>query len=451
MAFSTARRDDAQAARTAVRSIETSASWITASVVLFVFTFSYGAPLVAVVSLKEIAGEFENARSIPALAHSLAWLGSGTGALAFSWIAERAGIRVTVFFGAAMIGAGLALASQAGPWQLLVGHGVFLGLLGGGAINVPLIIYISRWFDRRRGSAIALVSSGQYVAGALWPPIIALGIAHIGWRATMLAFGLASALAVALATLVFLRPTPPPALAAQGVGVAAASVSGLSRRTTFALLCLAGFLCCTPMAMPPAHLVALCSDLGIAPARGALMLSVLLGTALISRQFWGWLSDTIGGLYTVLAASTCQAVAIIGFILTQDEAGLFAVAAAFGLGFSGIIPAYVLVLRELFPVEQAAWRIPLWFFCNIVGMALGGWLAGYIYDQVGAYGPAFIIGVALNIANISIIGLLAVRQTPTGWVSHTQAHKMRVETAPRGAPAVTNTWSSVSSGRSGAL
>jgi MFS family permease len=164
------------------------------------------------------------------------------------------------------------------------------------------------------------------------------------------------------------------------------------------------------MAMPPGHLVALCSDVGIDPSRGALMLSVLLGSAFISRLFWGWLSDTVGGLYTILAASICQAAAMVGFVFTQDEAGLFAVAAAFGLGFSGIIPAYVLVLRELFPASEAAWRIPFWFFSNICGMALGGWLAGYIYDQVGAYGPAFVVGVAFNVGNIAIIWLLATRR-----------------------------------------
>jgi MFS family permease len=178
------------------------------------------------------------------------------------------------------------------------------------------------------------------------------------------------------------------------------------------------------MAMPPAHLVALCSDLGIAPARGALMLSVLLGSAFISRQFWGWLSDTIGGLYTILAASLCQAAALIGFIVTQDETGLFAVAAAFGLGFSGIIPAYVVVLRELYPPDEAAWRIPLWFFCNIVGMALGGWLAGYIYDQVGAYAPAFMAGVAFNVGNILIIWWLAAHR-------HSMGHGGRVSASSR--------------------
>ena len=408
MTLSTTRSNHVHASP--AQSIETAASWLAAGVVLFVFTFSYGAPLVAVVALKEIATEFDNTRSIPALAHSLAWLGSGAGALAFGWIAERIGIRQTVLFGAAMLGAGLGLASYGGPFHLLVGHGLFLGLLGGGAINVPLIIYITCWFDRRRGSAVALVSSGQYIAGALWPPIIALGIAHIGWRGTMLGFGLVSALAVAIVTFSFLRPTPAGQLAAEGDGVAPVFVSGLSPRSTFVLLCVAGFLCCTPMAMPPAHLVALCSDLGISPTRGALMLSVLLGAAFISRQFWGWLSDKIGGLYTVLSASICQAAAMVGFVVTQDEAGLFAVAAAFGLGFSGIIPAYVLVLRELFPAHEAARRIPLWFFCNICGMALGGWLAGFVYDQLGAYGPAFVIGVAFNLGNIAIIWLLAARR-----------------------------------------
>ena len=168
MAVSTTPREDASTPQRPVApSIETSASWFAASIVLFIFTFSYGAPLLAAVALKPIASELGSPRSIPALANSLAWLGSGTGALAFGWIAERVGIRTTVIFGAVMIGAGLALASRGGAWELLVGHGLLLGLLGGGAINVPLIIYITRWFDRRRGSAVALVSSGQYIAGAL--------------------------------------------------------------------------------------------------------------------------------------------------------------------------------------------------------------------------------------------------------------------------------------------
>jgi len=140
------------------------------------------------------------------------------------------------------------------------------------------------------------------------------------------------------------------------------------------------------------------------------MLSVLLGSALLSRQLWGWLTDRFGGLYTILAASTCQAAALLAFVFTQDEAGLFVVSAAFGLGFSGIIPAYVVVIRQFFPAEEAGWRVPVWFFSNICGMALGGWLAGYLYDLLGSYGAAFAVGVALNIGNVTVVGWLAARR-----------------------------------------
>ena len=176
------------------------------------------------------------------------------------------------------------------------------------------------------------------------------------------------------------------------------------------LLCAAGLMCCVPMAMPQGHLVAFCTDLGIAPAHGAAMLSVLLGCAFISRQFWGWITDRIGGLRTVLAGSVCQITAMTGFLLTQNEAGLFAVAAIFGLGFSGIIPAYVVAIRELFPAAEASWRVPTVLLFTGSGMALGGWLAGVIYDWAGFYAIAFATGIAFNAAHIVVIGSLVLRQ-----------------------------------------
>jgi MFS family permease len=377
-----------------------------ATVALSILMFYHGALLLAPVALKPIATELGTSRSAPALANSLAWLGSGAGAIAFGLIAERVGIVATIAFGALMIGAGLVWAASGGVTELLLGHALLVGVLGGGAINVPLIIYISRWFDRHRGSAVALVSSGQYIAGALWPPFIALGVQEVGWRATLVLFGIATTLAILVVALVWLRPPPTSGASAEGnVGPTSGTAAGSS--ASFILLCVAGFLCCTPMAMPPGHLVAFCSDLGISPTRGAFMLSVLLGSAFVSRLFWGWLTDRVGGLYTILAASTCQAAALLGFVFTQNEAGLFAVSAAFGLGFSGIIPAYVVALRTMFPANEASWRMPIWFFSNIIGMALGGWLAGYVYDQLGSYSPAFALGVASNVANLVVIAALA--------------------------------------------
>jgi MFS family permease len=186
-------------------------------------------------------------------------------------------------------------------------------------------------------------------------------------------------------------------------------VLGLPPNVALAMLAAAAFTCCVPMAMPQGHLVAFCTDLGIAPSHGAAMLSVLLGCAFVSRQFWGWVADRIGGLRTVLAGSFCQIVAMVGFLLTQSEFGLFAVASFFGLGFSGVIPAYVLAVRELFPAADAVWRVPTLLLFSGSGMAAGGWLAGLIYDQFGFYGAAFATGIMFNLINLTVVGALVFR------------------------------------------
>jgi MFS family permease len=394
-------------------SIETRTSWVVAFTVLGAMSIAYGAPFVTVVALKQIAGELGSARSVPALAYSLAWLGAAVGGLAMGRIADRFGVKWTVGFGALMIGVGLAVSTGGGMWNLWIGHGLFIGLLGNGGINAPCYIYVSRWFDRRRGTALALISSGQYVAGALWPPVFERCIAMFGWRQTMQGFALVVMLTVAPLALVVLRA--PPEIAEPHLTIAGRSrlVLGLPPNLVLALLAVAAFMCCVPMAMPQAHLVALCTDLGIAPSHGAAMLSLLLTCAFVSRQFWGWISDRIGGLPTVLAGSSCQIIAIIGFLTTRSEAGLFVVATFFGLGFSGVIPAYVLAIRELFPAAEATWRMPTLLLFSGSGMAAGGWLAGLLYDRFGFYGAAFLAGLMFNLANLLVVGTLVLRRQRT--------------------------------------
>ena len=189
---------------------------------------------------------------------------------------------------------------------------------------------------------------------------------------------------------------------------------GLHPNLVLALICTAGFLCCVPMSIPQGHLVAFCSDVGIAATQGAAMLSVFQGAAFVSRVGWGWVADRIGGLKTVLVGSSLQALAIAAFLITQDEAGLFAISAAYGLGFSGIIPAYVIAIRELYPSREASWRVPSVLFVSMGGMAFGGWWAGALYDHFGFYGPAFVSGVLFNLANIAVVGFLVLRQRRTG-------------------------------------
>jgi MFS family permease len=310
-----------------------------------------------------------------------------------------------------MIALGLILSSGGAPWQLYVGHGLFMGFLGNAGLNAPLFVYVSRWFDRRRGSALALISSGGYLAGFIWPTIFERAIAVYGWRWTMIGFALFQFVIILPLATIFLRPPPElPAQAETAAGVGAPKVFGWNGNVVFGMIAFASFLCCVTMSMPQQHLVAFCSDLGISTTLGAAMLSVLLGMGFFARQGWGYLADRMGGLLTALLSSMMQCAAMSGFLFTQDTVGLFTVATAFGIGFSALIPAYVLTIRDHYPLREAHWRVPFLLLFSGTGMATGGWLAGYLYDSYGYYIPAFATGVAFNIVNIVILAMLLVRQ-----------------------------------------
>jgi MFS family permease len=312
-------------------------------------------------------------------------LGTGVGGLGMGWLADRIGVRAVVSFGAVMVGAGLGLASGGEVWQLYLGHGLLIGLLGNGAINAPLYVYITRWFEQRRGAALALLSGGQYVAGASLPPLFERAIAAYGWQQTMFSYGLVVVVVVLPLALVFLQPAPETAKAGEGTKSTAQpdKVMGLPPNLGFGLLAAAAFLCCVPMAMPASHLIALCGDLGFPPSHGPALLTLLLVCAFLSRQFWGWITDRIGGLTTVLVGSLAQATAISGFI--------------------GLIPAYIVTIRQLFPARDASWRIPTLLLTGMGGMAAGSWLAGRLYDYFGFYAPAFATGLLFNVINASLI------------------------------------------------
>jgi len=397
--------------------VDSRASWKTAWLVLAILTVSYGSPLIVVVGMKPMQEALGTERSVLALAGALVWVGTGSGGILMGWLADRIGLRTTVTIGACMIAAGLALSSLGSIWALYVGHAL-LGFLGNGGVYPPLLVYVSRWFDRRRGTAIALISSGQYVAGVVWPALFERVIASLGWQTLMAGFGVL-VLVVLLPATLLLKPTPLPIVPQHLPHVTAAGrrIGGMHPNLVQVLLCIAGFCCCIPMSVPQAHLVAFCMDIGISPSTSATMLSVMLASAFIARQAWGALADRIGGLRTIMVGSASQALAISAFSLTQDEAGLFVVSAAFGLGFSGIIPSYSLAIRDLFPNSEASWRMPLTLFTAMSGMAAGSWFAGFLYDHFGYYAPAFTTGIIFNVVNLAIIGFLVVRLTGGRWVN----------------------------------
>jgi len=388
--------------------IETPASWRIAVVSMVIIAIGWGAPYLISVALKAMAADLGSARSVPSFAASLCYVGIGVGGIFMGWWADRVGAMWTALLGSIMVGAGAMVASGGAEWQLYLGFGAMIGLLGGAGLFAPLMSNTSRWFDAKRGTALAIVASGQQLAGLFWPQVFRYALDVTTWRTTLFWYGVL-VLAVVPPLCVMLRHRPPvPAVSASHAsskGGRAAASSNLVQ----AVLCAAIVLCCVPMALPLQHLVAFCSDLGFAQARGTEMLTLLLVAAFLSRWFWGRMSDRIGGLRTILLGSLAQAVFLACYLFVDNLYALYAVSAAFGIGFGGIIPSYVLTVRDLFPASEAGWRIGTVLFFGLVGMAVGAWMGGALYDWFAYYKPAFALGVLFNILNLVLIGGLLMR------------------------------------------
>lgn len=394
-------------------SVETPYGWLVLVASTLMMATGFGGTYLVVVGLKPIAAEFGWPRSVPSLAYSLALLGAGLGGILMGLWSDRSGMGRPALLGAVMVGAGAIVAGNAdGMVVLLAAHALAIGFLGNGTMFSPLLTNATRWFDRRRGIAVAIVASGQSLAGAVWPPLFRYTMDLHGWRATMIGYGIL-AICIMVPLSFVLRRRPPPPIAGGGGGRADAPDQGrvldLPPNLVQAVLCVAIVGCCVAMAMPMVHVVAYCSDLGYAAARGAEMLSLLLACAFMSRIAFGMLADRIGGLNTILLGASFQAVALSMYVWTNGLFGLYVISALFGLGFGGIVPSYALAVRELFPVRQAGWRIGIVYFFGTVGMALGGFLGGFIFDLSGSYAFAFVTGVAFNIVNLATIGSLVWR------------------------------------------
>ncbi len=385
--------------------------WVVLAASLAIHTIGLGAPTVLFITLKPIALDFDWPRAGPSLAYSLLMIGSGVGGIAMGWWMDRRGVMRPVMFGSAMIGLGALLASQAeSRTSFYVANGLLIGLLGKSAMIAPLVANATRWFDRRRGLAVAIIASGQGLAGALWPPVVQHVTAIAGWRGAYAWFGILALVTMVPLALVLRRPPPDGAHAHGPLRTGArGEVLGLPPRAVQGMLWLAVIGCCGAMSMPIVHLPSLATDLGHPELHAARMLSVLFAAAFVSRIAFGMLADRIGPFPTLIIASSCQAVMMLAFASVESLAALYVAAALFGLGFAGIMPCYALVIRALFPATQAGWRIASQYLFAAIGMGLGGWLAGAIYDLTGSYGMAFGIGFALNIANLAVIVPLASR------------------------------------------
>ncbi len=371
---------------------------------------------VAVV-LPAVQAEFGVARSVASLPYTLTMLGFGFGGILMGRLADRFGIVVPVVLGAITLAVGFFAAGAATSlWQFALAQGLLIGFLGSSASFAPLVADTSLWFVRRRGIAVAIVASGNYLAGAIWPPVIQHFVETAGWRHAYMVTGilcLVTMLPLALA----LRRRPPAlqlAPGAQRIAHWSDRPLGYSPATLQWILFAAGISCCVAMSMPQVHIVAYCGDLGYGAARGAEMLSVMLAAGVVSRLASGWISDRIGGLRTLLIGSSLQGLALLLFLPFDGLVTLYLISGLFGLVQGGIVPAYAIIVREYFTPKEAGARVGTVLMATLFGMALGGWLSGAIFDLTGSYEAAFANGVAWSVINVSIAAWLLRRAARLG-------------------------------------
>ncbi len=392
---------------------DTRYAWTRLLVVLALMTIGSGAMYVVSVVLPAVQAEFGVARADASLPYTLMMIGFGLGGIAMGRLADRFGVMTVVLTGACGLGAGFVTAGLSGSLLgFALAHGLLLGALGSAATFAPLVADTSLWFVRRRGIAVAICASGNYLAGAVWPPIVQHFVEVVGWRQTYIGLGVFCLLTMPPLALM-LRPRPPAAVAAPtqraNAPVPSTRPFGMKLWQAQALLCVAGVACCVAMAMPQVHIVAYCTDLGFGAARGAEMLSLMLAAGIVSRLVSGAICDRIGGLRTLLLGSVLQGLALLLFLPFDGLVSLYVISAMFGLFQGGIVPSYAIIVREYFPPAEAGARVGTVLMATLFGMALGGWMSGKVFDLTGSYDAAFINGIGWNLLNLAIALFLLSR------------------------------------------
>ena len=374
-------------------------------ITLLLMTLGGSSMYVVSVVLPEVQKEFGISRADASLPYTLMMLGFGAGGLAMGKLADKWGVHVALWMGAIGVGSGFILAGMASNiWLFALAHGILMGVFGSSSTFAPLLADTSLWWDKRRGIAVAVCASGNYVAGSIWPALAQHGVETLGWRETYIWIGIVCGLGM-LALSFFMRQRPPVlVLAAPGSVQSMASERpfGLPINTAHALLCVAGLACCVAMAMPQVHIVAYCTDLGFGAARGSEMLSLMLACGIVSRLISGAICDRIGGLKTLVLGSVLQGLALLMFLPFDGMVSLYVISALFGLFQGGIVPSYAIIVREYFPAQKVGVLVGAVIMATMIGMALGGWMSGKVFDLTGSYHAAFVNGVVWNALNLGI-------------------------------------------------
>src|SRR4051812_7914696 len=361
-----------------------------------------------VVVMPGVQAEFGASRGAVSLAFTMGMLGFGLGGVGTGKITDRFGIVTAIALSIAVLGSAYVAAGLSSTlWQFIAVY--FLIGLGCSATFGPLMAEASHWFERYRGLAVTIVASGNYIAGTIWPPLVNWSTQNYGWRATH--FGIAIACGVLMTILLLvLRQMMGGSAAHDHANAPPPRIDlNLSTNTLTVILCIASISCCVAMAMPQVHIVSYCGDLGYGAARGAEMLSLMMGFGIVSRIGSGFVADRFGGMVTLMIGSVAQAVALFFYLFFNSLPSLYLISAMFGLFQGGIVPSYAIIVRETMPANEAATRVGIVIFASVFGMSFGGWISGVIFDWTGSYAAAFANGFAWNLINVVIVLMLLMR------------------------------------------
>ena len=383
---------------------------------------SAGGMYLVVVSLKDMAMEFGWPRAVPSLAFSLQFIGSGFGGIVMGYVLDKYGFGIPALVGTLMVSSGAILVSYIdSAWQLYLIYGFMFGLSGQGSLAAPALANIGRWYDQRRGTAVGIASSGQALAGIVWPPVLGYLLLSVGWRDMFFWFGV-FAFCTMLPICFFVSKKPPayvppdPGAAAKHTDANATAGSPQGPLTTPQIqwgLCAAIIGCCVAMALPLGHLLSHVTDLGHPVQDAATVLATMLTAAFVSRAvILGFLSDRLGALRAMFIFSIVQATMLAMFTMVDSLWALYVVAVLCGLGYGGLFPIYAVATREHLPIHEVGKRTGIVFLFGAVAMGFGSWMGGYLFDLTGSYTLPFLIGVAINATNLVIVALLILRMRP---------------------------------------
>ena len=400
--------------------------WVIVGAGIVVTCVGFGAMLSLSIFLQPMAEAMGWSRSGISTAATLNWLCMGIGTFMWGALSDRFGTRAVVLCGGILLGLGLATASQAatlGQFQIL--FGVLVGVATG-SLYVPMTATTTRWFTAHRSLAVALVSAGLSLGSSVMGPLARWMISAYDWRTAMLVLGEIALVVIVPAALLVREPVAVPgasAAATAGADGQEFTVGQALRTPQFAAIALAYFACCGAHSGPIFHMVTHAIDHGIPVMAAATVLSVAGLASLSGKIVCGLVADRVGAKQTLIVGLAIQAVSVSLYVFTRDLASFYGLAVMFGFAYGGVMPLYAILVREYFGARIMGTAFGAVAFISTLGMSLGPWAGGWLYDAWGSYFWLYMGSFGIGLGAVAIaFTFRAPRQLPVALPSPSVAH-----------------------------